>query len=236
MHKKSQHCRMVVPTQQRFQALAANNNGQPYSMQPGQAYAFQYGQALTADPSGCVRAPYNQWYMSAEECHAGLGADQQCNARYINGVWTYYKPFARDSKSCGGILPPDILPQVLDAASIVQADLGSDVVDVTLTLFVNGNIGELRVVKLDDMGTPQTYTAIFKQENQIMDELYSPLLYRYSVIAPGFNGEKVVLEINTGNGYAKALFGAGGAPGVVSFIMTNVPPVMPQAVAAMRAR
>jgi hypothetical protein len=226
--------RMVVPNTG-MQALAANN-GQAYSMQPGQAYAFQYGQALTVDPSACVRAPYDQWYMSAGDCQAGLPADQECNARYINGVWTYYKPYARDSKTCAGILPPDILPQILDGNSMVQGDLGADVLDVTLSLFVNGNIGELRVVKLDQNGAPRTYTATFKQSDQIMDELYSPLLYRYSVMAPGFNGEKVLLEINTGNGYAKVLFGAGDAPGVASFIMTNIPPVMPQAVAAMRAR
>jgi len=214
---------------------SAMNNGQAYSTQPGQAYAFQYGQALTVDPSSCQRAPYDQWFMSKEQCMAALPPDQQCNPRYVNGVWTYYKPYARDSKSCQGILPPDILPQVLDANAIVQADLGSDVLDVGLTLFVNGNIGELRVVKLDEAGQPRTHTAVFTQADQIMDELYSPLLYRYSVKAPGFGGEKVVLEINTGNGYAKLLFGAGDAPGVVSFVMTNVPPVMPQAVAAMRA-
>lgn len=222
--------RMVVPRQ----AVAANNNGQAYSMQPGQAYAFQYGQALTVDPQACVRAPYDQWYMSAEECATGVPADQQCNPRYINGVWTYYKPYARDSKSCGGVLPPDVLPQMLDTTSIVQGDLGADVLDIRLNLFINGNIGEFTVVKADETGQPRTYTAVFTQNDQIQDELYSPLLYRYSVIAPGFNGEKVVLELNTGNGYAKVLFGAGDAPGVVSFVMTNIPPVMPQAVAAMR--
>jgi hypothetical protein len=231
MPSKKQPFRMVVPRA----ALAANNNGQAYSMQPGQAYAYQYGQALTVDPSTCVRAPYDQWYMSAAECEAGLPADQQCNARYINGVWTYYKPYARDSKSCGGILPPDILPQILDSNSIVQGDLGADVLDIGLNLFVNNNIAELSVVKLDETGQPRKYTAVFTQNDQIVDELYSPLLYRYSVMAPGFNGEKVLLEINTGNGYAKVLFGAGDAPGVVSFVMTNIPPVMPQAVAAMRA-
>ena len=84
--------------------------------------------------------------------------------------------------------------------------------------------------------TCEIHTAVFPQSSQIQDELYSPLLYRYSVMAPGFGGEKVVREINTGNGYARVLFGAGDAPGVVSFIMTNIPPVMPQAVAAMRAR
>lgn len=222
--------RMVVPRQ----ALAANNNGQAYSMQPGQAYGFQYGQALTVDPSACVRAPYEQWYMSAEQCEEGLPAGQQCNPRFINGVWTYYKPYARDSNACAGVLPPDILPQMLDSTSIVQGDLGADVLDINLNLFVNGNIAEFTVVKVDETGQPRTYSAVFTQSNQIQDELYSPLLYRYSVIAPGFNNEKVVLELNTGNGYARVLFGAGDAPGVVSFIMTNIPPVMPQAVAAMR--
>ena len=223
--------RMVVPM-----AAMAANNGQPYSTQPGNAYAFQYGQALTVDPSSCQRGAYDSWYMSADLCEQGLSPDQQCNPRFINGVWTYYKPYARDSKSCGGVLPPDILPQILDANSIVQGDLGSEILDIGLNLFVKGNIGEFRVVKLDDNGVPRTHTAVFPQSSQIQDELYSPLLYRYSVMAPGFGGEKVVLELNTGNGYAKVLFGAGDAPGVVSFIMTNIPPVMPQAVAAMRAR
>jgi len=214
MPSKKNACRMVIPQN---------------------ASAYQYGQAMTVDPTACVRAPYDQWYMSAAQCEQGLPPDQQCNARFINGVWTYYKPYARDSRACGGILPPDILPQMLDATSIVQGDLGANVLDIRLNLFVNGNIADFTVVKADETGQPRTYTAVFNQRDQIQDELYSPLLYRYSVMAPGFNGEKVVLEINTGNGYAKVLFGAGEAPGVVSFVMTNIPPVMPQAVAAMRA-
>ncbi len=217
-------------------ARSVANNGQPYRMGPGEAYAFQYGQALTTDPSTCSRAPYSQWYMSPQECMAAKTDTTHCNPRYINGVWTYYHPYALDSKACDGILPPDVLPQMLSNTSEVQGNLGSDVVKTSLNLMVNGNIGEFYLVKRSFDGALRTYKTVFTQADQIQDELFSPLLYRYSVISPEL-GEKVILELNTSNGYATVLYGAeGNAPGVLQYVMTNIPPVMPGAVQSMQAR
>jgi hypothetical protein len=217
-------------------ARSMANNGQPYSMGPGESYAFQYGQALTTDPSTCTRAPYTQWYMTPGECMANKTSSTECNPRYINGVWTYYHPFALDSKACNGILPPDVLPQMLGNTSEVQGNLGSDVIKTALNLMVNGNIGEFYLTRRDVDGAVRTYKTIFTQADQIQDELFAPLLYRYSVISQEL-GEKVILELNTSNGYATVLFGAeGNAPGVLQYVMTNIPPVLPGAVQSMQAR
>lgn len=200
----------------------------PYEMGP-----YSYGQSLTTDPPGCVRAPYSQWYSNQKSCYQGLPAAEECNERYVNGVWDYFHPYARDSKACNGILPPDILPQVLDANAEVQGNLGTDVVNTILKLNMDGNIGELLLTKLDyATGVPRTYSVKFTQSDQITDELFSPLLYRYSKMSAEM-GEKVTLEINTSNGYVTLLFEApDGGPGVLQYVMTNIPPIMPQSPAA----
>ena len=198
---------------------------------------YSYGQALTTDPPGCVRAPYDTWYASEKTCYRGLPPNQQCNPRYVNGVWDYFHPFARDSRACGGILPPDILPQILDSNSEVQGNLGTDVVNTVLKLNMDGNIGELLLTRIDPAtGTPRTYSTKFTQLDMITDELFSPLLYRYSKMSPEM-GEKVTMDINTSNGYVTLLFEAPeGGPGVLQYVMTNVPPSMPQSVAAAKMR
>lgn len=199
----------------------------PYEMGP-----YSYGQSLTTDPTGCVRAPFDQWYASQQTCYDQLPETHDCNARYVNGVWDYFTPYARDTKECNGILPPDILPQVLDSNSEVQGNLGTDVVNTVLKLNMNGNIGELFLTKMAPGGVPATYRTAFTQADMITDELFSPLLYRYSKLSPEM-GEKVTLEINTSNGYVTLLFEApNGGPGVLQYVMTNVPAIEPQSAAA----
>jgi hypothetical protein len=194
---------------------------------------YSYGQALATDPAGCVRAPYNEWYANQKTCYAGLAPTDECNPRYVNGVWDYYHPFARDSKACGGILPPDILPQILDANAEVQGNLGTDVLSTLLKLNMDGNIGELLLTRIDPAtNAPRTYSTKFTQMDMITDELFSPLLYRYSKMSPEM-GEKVTMDINTSNGYVTLLFEAPeGGPGVLQYVMTNIPPIMPQSAAA----
>lgn len=198
---------------------------------------YSYGQALTTDPPGCERAPYGTWYANEKTCYRDLPATQECNPRYVNGVWDYYHPYARDSKACGGILPPDILPQILDSNSEVQGNLGTDVISTLLKLNMDGNIGELLLTRIDPVtGMPRTYSTKFTQMDMITDELFSPLLYRYSKMSPEM-GEKVTMDINTSNGYVTLLFEAPeGGPGVLQYVMTNIPPMMPQRVAESRMR
>ena len=201
------------------------------------ATAMRYGENLPSDPEGCVRGAFPNWYTSETSCQQGLPADMQCNPRYANGVWTYFTPYARDSASCGGQLPPDILPQVLTEPSLAQGDCWYQMEDMTLTLMMNGNIAEFSFTLLLDDG-PVRQTLVFRQSDLLQDELYSPLLARYTIPLPNATqGERAQLEINLTNGYVTIMLPMGSGPCVVQYVMTNVLPIQTtSAAAAMQAR
>lgn len=183
----------------------------------------------STDPVGCVRPPPYQWFKSQADCVASAPAGgARCNARYINGVWTYYAPFARDPAPCAGGVPADILPQRLDSNSIVQHDSWYILDDVVLRLMMDGHIGQLSFsVTVDDV--LHTYDIVFDQTDYIMDDLFTPLIYRYSVLMPDLAPElnqRAMLEINLTNGYVTVMMPMGNGSSLLQFVMTNIVPVM----------
>ena len=198
---------------------------------------LRYGEGLTTDPAGCVRGAFPDWYTSEASCNTDLPPNTVCNPRYANGVWTYFTPYARDSASCAGQLPPDILPQILEEPALAQGDCWYAMDDMSLALMVNGHIAEFNFTVLVD-GAPVRQTLIFNQADLLQDDLYAPLLYRYTIPLPGSQrGERAQLEINLTNGYVTIMLPMGSGPCVIQYVMTNVLPVQTTSrAAAMQAR
>ena len=181
-----------------------------------------------ANPPGCIRPPEDQWFSNEDACIAGAPASTSCNPRYINGVWTYYAPFAADPDVCSGIPPADILPQVLDSSSIVQNDSWYTLDELKLQLMMNGYIGELFFSTTVDNVT-HTYDIVFSQNDLIQGDLFAPLIYRYSVrmtdLPPELN-QRVILELNLTSGYATVTLPMGNGTAMVQFMLSNIVPVM----------
>ncbi|MCH9717016.1 MAG: hypothetical protein K0U52_08030 [Gammaproteobacteria bacterium] len=201
----------LVPQSTRAQQAAQLT--QALGMTPQAAFAMQGGQS---NPQGCVRAPYNQWYVTRELCQQDLPTGYQCNPRYINGVWSRYAPFARDTVECGGVLPADLLPQVLLTPSLIDTQSSTYLSNVTLSLNEGGNVG---VVRFTSRG--KQVTVPFKQENQQQPDLFPPLEYHYAV---PFGKGVMRLTINTMNGHATVTFPMGGFPSRIQFQITNILP------------
>ena len=217
---------------------AAKKHGKPWgtgSIDAGESVrrftSFANGEASglsAADPAGCVRSPANQWFSSEENCLAAAPPDTSCNPRYINGVWTYYAPFAADPNVCSGDPPADILPQVLNSNSIVQNDSWYSLDNVVLQLMMNGYIGELSFsTTVDDV--IHTYDIVFTQKDFIQNDLFAPLIYRYSVLMtdlPPQLNQRAILELNLTNGYATVTLPMGNGTSMIQFVLTNILPVL----------
>ena len=217
---------------------AAKMHGKPWgrgSIDAGESVhrftSFANGDARglsAADPAGCVRPPPDQWFSTEENCIAGAPPNTTCHPRYINGVWTYYAPFAADPDACSGDPPADILPQVLDSNSIVQNDSWYTLDNVVLQLMMNGYIGELSFSTAVD-NVIHTYDIVFTQNDFIQEDLFAPLIYRYSVLMtdlpPDLN-QRAILEINLTNGYATVTLPMGNGTSMIQFVMTNILPVL----------
>lgn len=210
------------------QRRLANNNGQygnipvrPVSMT---ASGWGNNNAQATDSANCVRAPFNQYYSTETNCMESAPPNTNCNPRYINGVWPYYMPYAADSSSCGGGLPPDILPQTLDTNSVVQNDSWYSLDNVVLQLMVNNIIGQLAfTTTVDDV--LHSYTLLFTQNDMIARDLFAPLIYRYSVLMPDIDpalNQRAILEINLSNGYVSVMFPMGNGSSLLKFIMTSI--------------
>jgi len=205
------------------QAALADRDGQWMS----NSGMMSTGASLPTDNPACVRPPMDQWYTDAAACALNAPADTTCDPRYINGVWTYYMPYAADPMACGGGVPADILPQVLDSTSIVQNNSWYTIDDVMLKLMMNGNIGELTFSTVVE-GVPHTYDLVFTQNDFIAVDLFAPLITRYSILMPDLPPElnqRAVLEINLTNGYATVLIPMGNGSSIIQFVMTNIVPV-----------
>ena len=184
--------------------------------------------AQVTDSPSCVRAPFNQYYSTEANCVESAPPNTSCNPRYINGVWPYYMPYAADASNCGGGLPPDILPQILDTNSIVQNDSWYSLDNVVLQLMVNNIIGQLTFTTTVDE-VLHSYSLIFTQNDMIARDLFAPLIYRYSVlmsdIDPALN-QRAILEINLSNGYVSVMFPMGNGSSLLKFIMTSIQSVV----------
>ena len=201
------------------QAALADRNGQ-WINNSGLMLSAASASAMSTDPAGCVRPPPEEWYVDAATCAMNAPADTTCDPRYINGVWTYYKPYAADPVACAGGLPADILPQVLDSTSIVQNNSWYAIDNVMLTLMMNGTVVD---------GVQHTYDLVFTQRDFIAVDLFAPLITRYSILMPDLPPElnqRAVLEINLTNGYATVLLPMGNGSSIIQFVMTNIVPVM----------
>lgn len=221
---------MSVNTEQQL----ANSNGQWRDLNTSvrNFQANQQGDAapstmLRSDPAGCVRAPMDQYYSTEENCMTDLPENMNCNPRYINGSWPYYFPFARDSASCDGGIYPDILPQILDMNSIVQNDSWYTLNNVVLKLMMDAHIGQLSFsVMVDDI--LHTYDIVFTQQDFIANDLYTPLIYRYSVPMsdlPVELNQRAILEINLTNGYVNVSFPMGNGSSLLKFVLSSILPV-----------
>lgn len=181
---------------------------------------------LKTDPSSCVRGP--TLFSTAADCRQGAPAGTSCNPRFINGVWPYYMAYAADATSCNGGLPADLLPQTLDSNSIVQNNSWYTLDNVVLRLMMDDNIGELTFSTVVD-DTLHTYDLVFRQSDYIATDLYTPLLYRYSILMsdlPPQLNQRAVLELNLTNGYATVTFPLGNGSGLLKFVLTSLlPPV-----------
>jgi hypothetical protein len=221
---------MSVNAEQRL----ANSNGQWRDLNTSvrKFQANQQGEngpspMLRSDPASCVRGAVDQYYSTEETCMTDLPENMNCNARYINGSWPYFFPFARDSASCDGGIPPDILPQILDANSIVQNDSWYTLDNLVLKLMMDGHIGQLSFsVVVDDV--LHTYDIVFDQQDQIANDLYTPLIYRYSVLMsdlPPELNQRAILEINLTNGYVSVNLPMGNGSSLLKFVLSSILPV-----------
>ena len=204
------------------QRQVANNNAQPalYGKTAGSRPLSLSAGNMGAD-SGCVRAPYDEWYVDRSDCLQNIPDGLQCNPRYINGVWARYHPYARDSAACGGVLPADVLPQVLDATSIIDTEIATYIDNVQLALSTNGEVGKLRFTyNNSETGNPQEQVNMtWNEENNVGNTLFNPVEYVYAV---PYGTGIARLTINTLNGHATARFPFQNFLAKLQFQITNI--------------
>ena len=185
---------------------------------PQAAFHFSGGQS---NPAGCVRAPYDQWYVSQSSCIDGIPDGYQCNPRYINGVWDRYTPYARDTSACTGNLPPDILPQILDSSSLVDTELFVSPINPLLALNEGGFVGALTFTYMMEGGTLGSVDLKWSQSDNIVNTLFNPVSYYYAV---PYETGVARLSLNTLNGHATVTLPFMGMLGKLQFQMTNIVP------------
>ena len=126
----------------------------------------------------------------------------------VNGVWDRYTPYARDSAACVGPLPPDLMPQLLNDASLVEASAWDPISDLSLSLMMEGHVGSFTATIAG-----KSFTENFGQKD-LVQSLETPVIFVYSV--PHENG-KMLLTLNLSSGYASVTFPHGGGPAVVRY-------------------
>jgi hypothetical protein len=147
--------------------------------------------------------------VSRTECEVNAPFGVVCNPRFINGAWDRFHPYARDSAACGGPLPPNLSPQILNDASLVQASGWESLRDLSLSLMRDGHVGSFTYSA--GGGSEQTVTFM---QSHLVQELDMPLMYVYAVP----HGTGVMrLALNLTNGRAKLSFPLGNGPAVVEY-------------------
>jgi hypothetical protein len=172
------------------------------------APAMQRGAAA---PAGCVRGQPS--FISRDACEAGLPSGMVCNPRYINGAWDRFHPYSRDSASCGGPLPPNLLPQLLNDASLVQASGWELLSDMSLSLMREGHVGSFTY----SAGGAAPQTVQFNQAH-LVQELDMPLMYVYAV---PHGGGVMRLALNLTSGRATLSFPLGDGPAVIEYSIST---------------
>jgi hypothetical protein len=185
----------------------------PYHMTtPNKGYAAAIQPRSTAGtPSGCVRGSPD--YTTLSDCMDGKSGAQICVPRYINGAWDRYTPYARDTNACVGAEPPNLVPQSLDDASLIESHGWMPLSGMGLTLMSNGHIGVLtfRV----DGGQSQSIT--FDQAS-LENELDKPLMYVYSVV---YGTGRARLSLNLTSGQATITFPLGNGAATIRYLMST---------------
>ena len=187
------------------------------SYRPIQSQAYSVGQGArparspgVQDPAGCVRgAPA---YASEYDCDMGKPGDKLCVPEYRNGAWDRFTPYSRDSQACMGPRPPQLAPQALDDAALIEASGWYNLANLSLKLMMGGHIASFSFT-ID--GRPQT--VHFDQAN-LVESLDMPLMYVYS--QPHDEGI-MRLELNLTNGHANISFPLGNGFAVVRYLMMS---------------
>lgn len=145
-------------------------------------------QRSTASPAGCVRGAPS--FVSQADCEANKPSGSVCNPRYINGAWDRFHPYSRDSAACGGPLPPNLAPQVLNDASLVKAS-GWEAVDTMTLSLMDGHVGSFTY---STGGGAQTVNF---NQGHLVQALTLPLMYVYEV-PHGTGVMRLVLNLTSG--------------------------------------
>ena len=163
-------------------------------------------------PAGCRRAAPAAYHVTKELCEAGKPSGEICVPRFTNGVWDRFSPYARDSAACMGPLPPDLVPQMLNDASLVEASAWEPITDMSLGLMTGGHIGKFDAV-IGGVRVSETFG-----QKDLIESVDMPLMFTYSV--PHMSG-RMLLTLNLTSGYAGVTFPHGG-PVVVRYVITNI--------------
>lgn len=134
-----------------------------------------------------------------------------CVPRFSQLPWNRFHPYARDSSSCVGPRPPNILPQILDDASVVEANAWEPMTNLSLSLMEGGHVGSFTAT----IGG-QTFTENFDQKD-LIQTLEIPLVFSYSV---PHEGGGAVLTLNLTSGYASVMFQHSGGSAIVRWVMS----------------
>jgi hypothetical protein len=109
----------------------------------------------------------------------------------------------------------------------VQNDSWYTLDNLVLKLMMDGHIGQLSFsVVVDDV--LHTYDIVFDQQDQIANDLYTPLIYRYSVLMsdlPPELNQRAILEINLTNGYVSVNLPMGNGSSLLKFVLSSILPV-----------
>jgi hypothetical protein len=112
-----------------------------------------------------------------------------------------------------GPLPPDLMPQILNDASLVEASAWGPISNLSLSLMMDGHVGSFTATI-----EGKTFTKNFDQKD-LVQSLETPLIFVYSV--PHDTG-KMLLTLNLSNGYASLTFPHGGGPAVVRYSISPI--------------
>ena len=164
-------------------------------------------------PTGCVRAPSTQYYVTKAECESVKPAGRTCVPRFDNGVWDRFHPYAQDTTQCGGAYPPSIMPQLLNDASLVEASCWEPLEDMSLALMMNGSVGKF------DFTVAGNANSVTFSQNNLVQELDMPLMYVYST---PFGDGVMRLSLNLTSGHVTVSFPYGNGPCVVTYAITNI--------------
>lgn len=191
-----------------------STNYHPYNMaSPQKGYVAAIPTMSSAGtPQGCVRGAPD--FTTHSDCMTGKQSGQICVPRYLNGAWDRYTPYARDTAACTGAKPPDLVPQSLNDASLIESHGWEVMSGMSLSLMQDGHIGVLRFSA--GGSAPQTLTF---NQGDLENELDQPLMFVYSV--PYATG-RARLTLNLTSGHASVTFPLGNGFANVRYLISTM--------------